>query len=81
MNIDSNAIFTLVTIGAAAFFAIGYFRMKLNERFTEVHRAMGDQGTELFREQEKLWQRIVACEKCCKAGDCKTEKNYYNTGV
>jgi hypothetical protein len=81
MNIDSNAIFTLVTIGAAAFFAIGYFRMKLNERFTEVHRAMGDQGTELFREQEKLWQRIVTLEKCCKAGDCKTEKNYYNTGV
>ena len=80
MNIDSNAIVTLVTIGAAAFFAIGYFRMKLNERFTELHRAMGDQGTELFREQEKLWQRIVALEKCCKSEKCSTNKdNYYNT--
>lgn len=81
MNIDNNTLFTLITIGAAAYFAIGYFRMKLNERFNTLIRNHDDSMTQLYAEQEKIWQRIVACEKCCKAGDCKTEKNYYNTGV
>jgi len=81
MNIDSNTLVTLITIAGAAYFAIGYFRMKLNEKFNNMVRNHEDQITEIYREQEKIWQRIVACEKCCKSGECKTEKNYYNTGV
>jgi hypothetical protein len=36
---------------------------------------------DLYSENEKMWQRIVTLEKCCKANECKTEKNYYNTGA
>ena len=79
MNIDSNTLVTLITLAGAAYFAIGYFRMKLNERFNTMVRNHEDQITEIYREQEKLWHRIVACEKCCNAGECNTEKNYYNT--
>ena len=80
MNIDNNTLFTLITIGAAAYFAIGYFRMKLNERFNTLIRNHDDSMTQLYAEQEKLWGRIVTLEKCCKSEKCSTNKdNYYNT--
>ena len=80
MNIDSNTLVTLITLAGAAYFAIGYFRMKLNEKFNNMVRNHEDQITEIYREQEKLWQRIVTLEKCCKSEKCSTNKdNYYNT--
>ena len=81
MNIDSNTLVTLITLAGAAYFAVAYFRVRLNEKFNSMIRHQEEQAADLYREQEKLWQRIVACEKCCKSGECKTEKNYYNTGV
>lgn len=80
MNIDNNTLFTLITIGAAAYFAIGYFRMKLNEKFNNMARHNEDQVSDLYRENEKMWQRIMSLEKCCKSEKCSTNKdNYYNT--
>lgn len=79
MNIDLNTLVTVITLAGAAYFAIGYFRMKLNERFNNMVRHHDDLVKDLYSENEKLWQHIVTLEKCCKANECKTEKNYYNT--
>lgn len=81
MNIDSNTLFTLITVAAAAYFAIGYFRMKLNEKFNRMVHNHEEQIAYIYRENERVWQRINTLEKCCKSGECKTEKNYYNTGA
>ena len=82
MNIDSNTLVTLITLAGAAYFAVAYFRVRLNEKFNSMVRNHEDQITEIYREQEKLWHRIVACEKCCKSEKCSTntnKDNYYNT--
>jgi disulfide oxidoreductase YuzD len=79
MNIDSNTLVTFITLCGGAYFAIGYFRMKLNDRFNTVVRNHDEQIMQLYLEQEKLWGRVVALEKCCADGECKTNKNYYNT--
>jgi hypothetical protein len=74
MNIDSNIAFTLITAGAGAYFAIGYIRMKLNERFNNMVRNHEDQITDIYREQEKMWQRVMTLEKCCKTNECKSKQ-------
>ena len=80
MNIDSNTLVTLITLAGAAYFAVAYFRVRLNEKFNSMVRNHEDQITEIYREQEKLWHRIVTLEKCCKSEKCSTNKdNYYNT--
>ena len=80
MNIDSNAIVTLFTLAGAAYFAVAYFRVRLNEKFNSMIRHQEEQAADLYRENEKLWQRIVTLEKCCKSEKCSTNKdNYYNT--
>ena len=80
MNIDSNTLVTLITLAGAAYFAVAYFRVRLNEKFNSMIRHQEEQAADLYRENEKLWQRIVAFEKCCKSEKCSTNKdNYYNT--
>ena len=79
MNIDPNTLVTLITLAGAAYFAVAYFRTRLNEKFNNMARHNEDQVSDLYRENEKMWQRIMSVEKCCKANECKTEKNYYNT--
>jgi len=79
MNIDPNTLVTVITLAGAAYFAIAYFRVRLNEKFNTMSRHQDEMVKDLYLEQEKIWQRIVTLEKCCKANECKTEKNYYNT--
>jgi len=79
MNIDTNTLVTLITLAGAAYFALAYFRVRLNEKLNHIIRHQDEMVKDLCLEQEKLWQRIVTLEKCCKANECKTERNYYNT--
>lgn len=80
MNIDSNTLVTLITLAGAAYFAVAYFRTRLNEKFNNMARHNEDQVSDLYRENEKMWQRIMTLEKCCKSEKCSTNKdNYYNT--
>jgi hypothetical protein len=81
MNIDLNTLVTVITLAGAAYFAIAYFRVRLNEKLNSIMRHQDEMVKDLYLEQEKLWQRIVALEKICRVSECKTEKNYYNTGV
>ena len=80
INIDTNTVIIFSALACAAYFAIGYFRTRLDERLNTMSRNHHDQITEIYREQEKLWQSIFSLEKCCKSEKCSTNKdNYYNT--
>ena len=79
MNIDLNTLVTVITLAGAAYFAIAYFRVRLNEKLNSIVRHQDEMVKDLYSENEKMWQRIMALEKCCKANECKSEKNYYNT--
>jgi hypothetical protein len=79
MNIDTNTLVTLITLAGAAYFAIAYFRVRLNEKLNNMARHQDEMVKDLYLEQEKLWQRIVTLEKICRVSESKTEKNYYNT--
>ena len=80
MNIDSNTLVTLITLAGAAYFAVAYFRVRLNEKFNSMIRHQEEQAADLYRENDKMWIRIMALEKCCKSEKCSTNKdNYYNT--
>ena len=79
MNIDPNTLVTVITLAGAAYFAIAYFRVRLNEKLNSIVRHQDEMVKDLYSENEKMWQRIVTLEKCCKANECKSEKNYYNT--
>ena len=80
MNIDSNTLVTLITLAGDAYLAVAYFRTRLNEKFNNMARHNEDQVSDLYRENEKMWQRIMSLEKCCKSEKCSTNKdNYYNT--
>jgi hypothetical protein len=80
MNIDLNTLVTLITIAGAAYFAIAYFRVRLNEKLNNIIRHQDEMVKDLYSENEKMWQRIVTLEKCCKSEKCSTNKdNYYNT--
>jgi hypothetical protein len=79
MNIDSNTLVTVITLAGAAYFAIGYFRVRLNEKLNTMSRHQDEMVKDLYLEQEKLWGRIVTLEKICRVSESKTEKNYYNT--
>ena len=79
MNIDLNTLVTVITLAGAAYFAIAYFRVRLNEKLNTMSRHQDDMVKDLYSEQEKMWRHIVALEKICRVSECKTEKNYYNT--
>jgi hypothetical protein len=81
MNIDLNTLVTVITLAGAAYFAIAYFRVRLNEKLNNMARHQDEMVKDLYLEQEKLWGRIVSLEKICRVSESKTEKNYYNTGV
>jgi len=79
MNIDLNTLVTVITLAGAAYFAIAYFRVRLNEKLNSMARHQDEMVKDLYLEQEKLWGRIVSLEKICRVSESKTEKNYYNT--
>ena len=80
MNIDLNTLVTVITLAGAAYFAVAYFRVRLNEKLNNMARHQDDLVKDLYSENEKMWQRIVTLEKCCKSEKCSTNKdNYYNT--
>ena len=81
MNIDLNTLVTVITLAGAAYFAVAYFRVRLNEKLNNMARHQDDLVKDLYSENEKMWQRIVTLEKMCRVSESKTEKNYYNTGV
>ena len=84
MTIDTNTI-VLVTVSAiAGFFAVGYFRMKINEKFIAMQRHHDDNMSEVFQAQDRIYREIHGLEKkveCCRAtkNQQPCEKNYYNS--
>jgi hypothetical protein len=80
INIDMNALITVITIAVAVYFAIGYFRAGLDERLNTMSRNHHDQISEIYREHEKMWQQIFSLEKSGKSEKSSSDKdNYYNT--
>lgn len=83
MTIDTNTVVLLTVSAVAGFFAVAYFRMKINEKFTAMQRHHEDNVAEIYQSFDKLWREIHGLEKkveCCRASKQQTcEKNYYNS--
>ena len=82
MTIDTNTIVLVAVSALAGFFAVGYFRMMINNRFMSMQRHHDDNMSEVFQTQDRIYRDIHALEKkmeCCRAKSEKCDKNFYNT--
>ena len=82
MTIDTNTVILFAVSALAGFFAVGYFRSKINERFTAMQRHHDDNMSEVFQAQDRIYREIHGLEKkveCCRNKSEKCDKNFYNT--
>ena len=84
MTIDTNTVLLTVLSVAAAFFAVAYFRSKINEKFTAIQRHHDDNMAEMFQTHDRMYRQIHDLERkveCCRNKSEKCDKNFYNTGA
>jgi uncharacterized coiled-coil DUF342 family protein len=82
MTIDTNTVLLTVLSAAVAFFAVAYFRSKINERFTAIQRHHDDNMAEMFQTHDRMYRQIHDLERkveCCRNKSEKCDKNFYNT--
>ena len=81
MNIDFNTI-AIVTLSAlSAFFAIGYIRARIADKFSKIREEMDSNLLEIYAELDRMHQRMTRIEErmVSSKNDCCREKNYYNS--
>jgi uncharacterized Fe-S center protein len=77
--------FLIVALSAVTLLCVyGFVRALLRERKAEMANRINDVEETLWRESEKMYNRINHLERVCREQDCcKTEKyptkNHYNT--
>lgn len=85
MTIDTNTVLMTLMGAITIFFAIGFFRGRLNERFNAFSIRIDQADDAWWREHERLTQRVASLERCCKEQGCNMTqyppKNHYNTGA
>jgi hypothetical protein len=81
MIIDTNTVLMTLMGAITIFFAVGFIRGRLNERFNAFSVRLDNTEDAWWRENERLSSRINALERCCREQSCKSEKSYYNTGA
>ena len=84
MTIDTYTVTLALVSAAAGFFAVGYFRMKMIERFTAIQRHHDDNMAEVFQTHDRMYRQIHDLERkveCCRNKSEKCDKNFYNTGA
>lgn len=84
MTIDFNTLSIVILGGFTAFFAISFFRSILRERKVEISNRINEVEDTMWKENDKMWQRINSLERVCQEQTCRKEypvKNHYNTGV
>ena len=81
MTIDTNTVLMTLMGAITIFFAVGFIRGRLNERFNAFSVRLDNTEDAWWRENERLSSRINALERCCREQACKSEKSYYNTGA
>jgi hypothetical protein len=83
MNIDLNTLCIVALSATTLFFAFGFVRGIIREKFNTIHDKVEQNTVDIYTEQEKMWRRIVELEKCCqtKCSPYPTNhiKNHYNT--
>jgi hypothetical protein len=82
MTIDTNTIVLVAVSALAGFFAVGYFRMKMNEKFTTIQRHHDDNMAEIFQTHDRMYRQIHDLERkveCCRNKSEKCDKNFYNS--
>lgn len=85
MTIDTNTVLMTLMGAITLYFAIGFFRGRLNERFNAFSIRIDQADDAWWREHERLTQRVASLERCCKEQGCNMTqyppKNHYNTGA
>jgi hypothetical protein len=86
MTIDTNTVLMTLMGAITIFFAVGFIRGRLNERFNAFSVRLDNTEDSWWRENERLSSRINALERECarergRALVEKCDKNFYNTGA
>ena len=86
MTIDTNTVLMTLMGAITIFFAVGFIRGRLNERFNAFSVRLDNTEDAWWRENERLSSRINALERECarergRALVEKCDKNFYNTGA
>ena len=83
MTIDPTTLLIVAMSGVTLFCVIGFVRALLRERKAEVVHRINEVEDTLWKENDKMWQRINHIERMCT--ECKGKeypvKNHYNTGA
>jgi hypothetical protein len=85
MTIDTNTVLMTLMGAITIFFAVGFIRGRLNERFNAFSVRLDNTEDAWWRENERLSSRINVLERCCREQGCNMTqypvKNHYNTGA
>lgn len=92
MTIDTNTVLMTLMGAITVYFAIGFFRGRLNEKFNAFSVRLDNVEDAWWREQERLSSRMAALERECARERGRTlvekfdkydkyDKNHYNTGA
>lgn len=86
MTIDTNTVLMTLMGAITVYFAIGFFRGRLNEKFNAFSIRLDQADDAWWREHERLTQRVASLERECakergRALVEKCDKNFYNTGA
>jgi len=83
MTIDSTTLLIVALTGITLFCVIGFVRSLLRERRDEMVRRINEVEETIWRENEKMWERINNCQRSCREQACRGKeypaKNHYNT--
>jgi hypothetical protein len=85
MTIDTNTVLMTLMGAITIYFAYGFFKSRLDEKFNAFSVRLDQADDAWWREHERLTQRMASLERCCReqsqCGEKYPAKNHYNTGV
>lgn len=78
MTIDTNTVLMSLMALITVYFAYGFFKSRMDEKFTNMTMRLEKTEDEMWHSQERLSTRINNIEqRCCAPQKC--ERNYYNS--
>ena len=72
MTIDTNNIVLAIVSVAAGFFAVAYFRSKINEKFTAMQRHHEDNIAEIYQAHDRIYRDLHNIDR--KVDRCANSK-------
>jgi hypothetical protein len=82
MTIDTNTVLMTLMGAITIYFAYGFFKSRLNDKFEAVTRRIDKVEEAMWHENDRVNSRINDLLRMCRENSCNREypvKNHYNT--